>query len=311
MPDTDERGAPAAAETAAPSFQAALVQFCATRNLDHNVDLVSGLIRTAAAGGAEYIQTPEVTTLMEMQRDALFAATPLESENHVERHFADLAKSLRIWLHIGSMGVRVPGEKIANRAFLFTPDGDLVATYDKIHMFDIDLKDGERYRESRNYRPGEEAVVADLPWGRLGITICYDLRFPVLYEQLAIAGSKFIAVPSAFTVPTGKAHWHSLLRARAIETQCFVFAAAQAGAHECGRLTYGHSMIVAPWGEVLAEGGESAPQIVSAKIELERLQMARQRVPALMHRRSFKEPRTPEKHGCAIEETTESIESAA
>lgn len=268
-------------------FKAALVQTCAGRDFDRNVTLVSELISRAAADDARYVQTPEVTTLMEMQRPDLFAKTPDAGDNPAERHFARLARELGIWLHVGSMGVRVGDDKIANRAFLFSPEGETVATYDKIHMFDIELDTGERYRESTNYQPGTHSRLADLPWGKLGITICYDMRFPALYEQLAMAGAKFIAVPSAFTVPTGRAHWEVLLRARAIETQCFVFAAAQAGTHECGRVTYGHSMIVSPWGEVLAEGSETAPEIVSAMIDLQALHDARKSIPALAHRRSF------------------------
>ena len=177
-----------------------------------------------------------------------------------------LAAELKIHLHIGSLALRASPEKAVNRSFLIGPDGTLIASYDKIHMFDIDLPGGESYRESANYQPGETAVIADLPWGRLGLTICYDVRFPALYRALAESGASFLTVPSAFTRKTGEAHWHTLLRARAIENGCFVFAAAQAGLHENKRETYGHSLIIDPWGTVLAEGGVE-PGVVMAKID--------------------------------------------
>jgi predicted amidohydrolase len=202
-------------------------------------------------------------------------------------HFQALARELGIWLHIGSMAVLATPDKIANRSFLFTPDGAIAASYDKIHMFDVQLPDGESYRESKSFQAGDRAVLAELPWGRLGLTICYDLRFPTLYRALAKAGASFIAVPSAFTVPTGQAHWHTLVRARAIETQCFVFAAAQAGEHENGRRTFGHSLIVSPWGGILAEGDGVNPSVIFADVELEAIAEARRRVPSLEHDRPF------------------------
>lgn len=272
------------------TFRAALIQMCSSRDLDENITVACELIREAAAQGADYVQTPEVTALMEMKREALFANTPPADDNRAERAFSELAKSLSVWVHIGSMGVRLSDEKIANRAFLFAPTGERVATYDKIHMFDVELDSGERYRESKNYQPGDRAVIADLPFGRLGLTICYDMRFPILYEDLAKSGVDMIAIPSAFTVPTGRAHWQTLLRARAIETQSYVLAAAQAGEHACGRATYGHSMIVSPWGEILAEADESAPQIVMADLTREEISSARKRVPALTHRRRYSVP---------------------
>jgi predicted amidohydrolase len=230
----------------APKFRAGLVQMCTGRDVAVNVAAATGLIREAAAHGCDYVQTPEVTTLFETDRKRLFAVTQPEEGNAALGQFCVLAKELGIWLHIGSMGVLVSAEQIANRSYLIAPSGRVAASYDKIHMFDVDLPGGESYRESRNYRPGERAVVADLPWGKLGFTICYDVRFPHLHRALAKAGATFIAVPAAFTVPTGKAHWHTLLKARAIETQCFVFAAAQGGDHETGRSTFGHSLIIAP-----------------------------------------------------------------
>lgn len=268
------------------SFRAALVQLCSGRNVDKNVADAVGLIREAAAGGAQYVQTPEVTTLMELETAKLFAAVEPEADNRALQRFRDLAAELKIWLHIGSMPVKVAPDKIANRAYVLTPDGSIAATYDKIHMFDVDLPGGESYRESKNYRPGDKAVVASLPWGGLGLAICYDLRFPQIFRALAKSGAKFLAVPAAFTKVTGEAHWHTLLRARAIECQCFVFAAAQGGRHEHGRDTYGHSLIISPWGQILAEGGVQ-PGVILADIDLQAIEDARSRVPSLGHDRPF------------------------
>jgi predicted amidohydrolase len=193
-----------------------------------------------------------------------------------------MARDLRIWLHVGSMAIQVGERKAANRAFIFAPDGSVAARYDKIHMFDVDLPSGENYRESKNYQPGEKAVAVRLPFGVLGVTTCYDLRFPEHYKALAQAGAEILTVPSAFTKQTGAAHWHVLLRARAIETGCYVLAAAQGGMHENGRETYGHSIIISPWGEVIAEAGDE-PCIVSADIDLAQVKEARTRIPALNH----------------------------
>jgi len=267
-------------------FRAALVQLCSGRSVDKNVDDAVALIREAAAGGAHYVQTPEVTTLMELETAKLFAAVEPEEGNTALERFRDLAAELKIWLHIGSMPVKVAPDKIANRAYVLTPDGSVAATYDKIHMFDVDLPGGESYRESKNYRAGDRAVVAALPWGGLGLSICYDLRFPHLYRALAKSGATFLAVPAAFTKVTGEAHWHTLLRARAIECQCFVFAAAQGGRHEHGRDTYGHSLIISPWGQILAEGGVQ-PGVIFGDIELQAIEDARKRVPSLGHDRPF------------------------
>jgi predicted amidohydrolase len=268
------------------SFRAALVQLCSGRNVDKNVADAVGLIREAAAGGAQYVQTPEVTTLMELETAKLFAAVEPEDDNRALQRFRDLAAELKIWLHIGSMPVKVAPDKIANRAYVLSPDGLIAATYDKIHMFDVDLPGGESYRESKNDRPGDKAVVASLPWGGLGLAICYDLRFPQIFRALAKSGAKFLAVPAAFTKVTGEAHWHTLLRARAIECQCFVFAAAQGGRHEHGRDTYGHSLIISPWGQILAEGGVQ-PGVIFADIDLQAIEDVRSRVPSLGHDRPF------------------------
>jgi predicted amidohydrolase len=278
---------------AGPGFRAALVQMCTGRDVEKNLEQMSGLVREAAAGGAQYVQTPEVSVLMENDRERLFVSTLPEEGNPAIARCQALSRELGIWLHLGSMGIRVSQEKIANRSFLFSPSGEVAAHYDKIHMFDVELPSGETYRESRNFEPGRTAVLARLPWGTLGLTICYDVRFPALYRALAKSGADFIAVPSAFTVPTGKAHWHTLLRSRAIEAQCFVLAAAQAGEHENGRKTFGHSLIISPWGEILAEGDGVHPSVIFGDIQLDSVAEARRRVPSLQHDRAFEVVRAP------------------
>jgi len=268
------------------SFRVALVQMCSGREVDKNIADATALIRKAAKGGADYVQTPEMTILMELDRARLLAAARPEDGNAALAHFQALARELAIWLHIGSMPVLLANDKLANRSFLLSPEGQIAARYDKIHMFDVDLGGGESYKESANYQPGRHAVIADLPWGPIGLTICYDLRFPQLYRALARAGAKFLAVPAAFTRPTGMAHWHTLVRARAIESQAFVFAAAQGGMHENGRETYGHSLVVSPWGEILCEG-DVHPTVTFADVELQLLEDVRRRVPSLQHDRAF------------------------
>jgi len=271
---------------ATDKVRAGLVQMCTGREVTRNLREASELIREAAARGAQYVQTPEVTSLMEMERARLFAAVTAEAGNHAIGFFAELALELNIWLHIGSMPILLGNGKIANRSYLFGPNGDIVARFDKIHMFDVALPNGETYRESKNYEAGSQGMLAKLPWGVLGLTVCYDLRFPQLYRALAKAGADFLAIPSAFTKPTGEAHWHVLLRARAIENGCFVLAAAQAGRHESGRETYGHSLIVSPWGEIVAEAGVHSSVIV-ADLNCAEVREARQRIPSLQHDRPF------------------------
>lgn len=267
-------------------FTAALIQMRSTRKVDVNVAEASRMIREAAAAGAVYVQTPEMTNIMEAKREALFAAIEPEDTDPSLAAFRELARDLKIHLHIGSIAVKASPERAANRAFLIDPSGTVTASYDKIHMFDVDLGNGETYRESASYQPGENASIADLPFGRVGLTICYDLRFPALFRALAESGASFLAVPSAFTRPTGEAHWHTLLRARAIENTCYVLAAAQGGKHENGRETYGHSLIVDPWGEIVAEGGVD-PGIITAVIDPAKVADARKRVPSLQHGRRF------------------------
>ena len=267
-------------------FRAALVQLRAGRTIAPNLDAAEALIREAARGGAQYVQTPENTALMELDPALVLAQVRNEASSEPLRRFCALAAELGIWLHIGSLGIKADETRAANRSFLIDPQGVITARYDKLHMFDVDLAGGESYRESQYYAPGSKAVVADLPWGRLGMTICYDLRFAALYRALATAGADLIAIPAAFTKQTGEAHWHVLVRARAIETGSFVLAAAQGGLHENGRETFGHSMIVSPWGEILAEAGED-PCVIFADIDLARCDEARAAIPALKHGRPF------------------------
>jgi predicted amidohydrolase len=268
------------------TFKAAMIQMRSGLSPAANLDDGVRLIGEAKAAGADYVQTPEMTNIMEVKRERLFATIAEEDADASLAAYRELARKLGIFIHVGSLAIKLSPDKAANRGFLITPQGDIAARYDKIHMFDVDLGNGESYRESRSYRPGEQAVIGTLPWGTLGLTVCYDLRFPALYRALAEAGATMLAIPSAFTKPTGEAHWHVLMRARAIENGSFVFAAAQAGKHESGRETYGHSLIVDPWGRILAEGG-TEPGIVMADIDLEEVAKARAKVPSLQHGRRF------------------------
>ena len=220
------------------NFRAALVQLRSGRNVEANLAAAERLIRKAAKGGALYIQTPENTATMELAPELLLAAVQAEADSTALRRLRSLASELGVWLHIGSLGIKLEPARVANRSYLIAPDGAIVTRYDKLHLFDVDLAGGESYRESKLFQSGDKAVVADLPFGRLGLSICYDLRFPALYRALAIAGAEFISVPAAFTKQTGEAHWSVLLRARAIETGAFVLAAAQGGTHENGRSTF-------------------------------------------------------------------------
>jgi predicted amidohydrolase len=267
-------------------FRVGLIQMCSGRSAQRNVDAAAALIGEARAAGAQYVLTPEMTNIMEADRASFLSAIAPEEEDASLAAFRDLARAHDLFIHVGSLAVRISPEKAANRSFLIDPRGEIVSRYDKIHMFDVDLASGESYRESRNYRPGELGVLADMPWGRLGLTICYDLRFPALYRALAEAGASFLSIPSAFTRQTGEAHWHVLLRARAIETGCFVFAAAQAGRHENGRETFGHSLVVDPWGRILADGG-TEPGVALADVDVAEIAAVRGRIPSLQHGRRF------------------------
>ena len=268
------------------TFKAAMIQMRSGLQPGANVDAAVRYIGDAKSTGAEYVLTPEMTNILAANREQLFTVAVEEEADASLATLREVARKLGIYVHIGSLAIRISPDRAANRSFLIDPKGDILARYDKIHMFDVDLAGGESYRESRNYRPGELAVLADLPWGRLGLTVCYDLRFPALYRALAEAGATMLAIPSAFTKQTGEAHWHVLIRSRAIENGCFVFAAAQGGRHENGRDTFGHSLIVDPWGRTIAEGG-TEPGVIVAEINPAAVVNARARIPSLQHGRRF------------------------
>jgi len=270
----------------AGTFKAAMIQMRSGLTPGANIDAAVRLIGEAKSAGAAYVLTPEMTNILAAKREQLFAAIVEEEADASVATLRELARKLAIYVHVGSLAIRLSHDKAANRSFLIGPKGEVVARYDKIHMFDVDLAAGESYRESYNYRPGELAVLADLPWGRLGLTVCYDLRFPALYRALAEAGASMLAIPSAFTKQTGEAHWHVLVRTRAIENGCFVFAAAQGGKHQNGRETFGHPLIVDPWGRILAEGG-TEPGVIMAEINPAEVANARARIPSLQHGRRF------------------------
>jgi predicted amidohydrolase len=271
------------------TFTVACVQTNSGRTSADNVAAIAAQVREARARGAELILTPENVALFEPKSDALRAQAEPWDGNSLVAAFAGIARETKAWLLAGSLPIRAPSGKVFNRSVLFDDKGSVVAFYDKIHLFDVDLPSGERYRESATFEAGDRAVVAETPWGKLGMSVCYDVRFPHLYRQLAQAGARYIVVPSAFTKVTGEAHWHVLLRARAIEAGAFVFAAAQTGTHPEGRRTYGHSLIVDPWGTVLADGGENTG-IVTATIDPALVDKARGQVPAVNHQPSFAPP---------------------
>ena len=268
-------------------FTAACVQINASNDLDDNIARLGRMIREARDRGADFITTPECAAMIEVGRDNIRAKAYLEDAHPALDAFRGWAVETGAWLLAGSLSVLLEDEeRLANRQFLIDPTGAIAARYDKIHMFDVDLPNGKSLRESKNYRPGEEAVLTPLPWCRLGLSICYDLRFPHLYRDLAKAGADVLVIPSAFMQVTGEAHWHVLMRARAIETGCYVIAAAQCGEHVAGRLSYGHSLIVAPWGEVLSDGG-AAEGVSLAEIDLAAVAKARGHIPALAHDRDY------------------------
>lgn len=269
------------------TFKAAAVQMCSGVDPEKNADAMARLVREAAGHGAIYVQTPEMTGAVQKDRQGLRAVLRDEDTDIIVKTAADLARELKIHLHVGSTAIALADGKIANRAFLFGPDGRKVCSYDKIHMFDVDLDNGESWRESAVYRPGSDARVVDLPFAKLGFAICYDVRFPALFRAEAVAGAEILTAPAAFTKQTGEAHWEVLLRARAIENGAFVIAAAQAGVHEDGRETFGHSMIVDPWGKVLASAGGTGEAIVLADIDVAAVKAARAKIPNLKNARDF------------------------
>jgi predicted amidohydrolase len=284
------------------ALRAALIQTCAGDVPAENLAATADLIRRAKGQGAEFALTPEVTNIVTFSRKYQAEVLKTEAEDPTLAGMQELASELGIWLLVGSLALKAEDEthlergRFVNRSFLISADGDVEARYDKIHMFDVEVGEGESYRESKAFRPGDAAVVADAPWATLGLTVCYDLRFPALYRALAEAGARILTVPSAFTRPTGAAHWHALLRARAIETGCFVLAPAATGTHpvravEGGRQrkTYGHSLAVSPWGEVLADGGEEVG-VTMVDLDLSAVDDARGRIPSLANARHFRLP---------------------
>ncbi len=275
------------------TLRVALIQTRTPATQQATLDHVAPLIRQAAADGAKLILTPEGVNLLEQRRERREQAVTDQAADAAVRGLRDLARELGVWLLIGSAIVRSGREgdgRAANRSLLVDDGGEIVASYDKLHVFDVTLPDGESWKESSVIRPGDGAVVAATPWGGLGMTVCYDVRFPHLYRQLAKAGATMIAVPAAFTRPTGEAHWETLLRARAIETGCFILAPAQGGEHEDGRKTWGRSMIVGPWGEVLARAEGDEPCVLMADLDMEAVDRARRAVPQLTHDRDFDPP---------------------
>lgn len=269
----------------APKFVAACAGMRSTRDPLANRDAAIALVREAADRGADYVQTPEMTSLVERTRASLFEKVGAEETDPTLAALREVARERGVIVHVGSLAVR-HGDKVANRAILIDRDGAILARYDKVHLFDVDLPNGESWRESATYTGGDKAVAAEIPWGLLGITICYDVRFPALYRALAEAGAGILTAPACFTRQTGEAHWHVLHRARAIETGSFMISAAQGGLHEDGRETFGHSLIVDPWGRVLADGS-SEPGLVMAQIDTALIADARGRIPALKNARPF------------------------
>jgi len=277
----------------AESFRVACVQNCAERDMAPSITAVTGLIRAAVDEGAELIQLPEMVTMLEPRNELVLQKARPEAEDPGLATFRELAAKHGTWLLVGSLLIKEPGDtRVVNRSFLIDGGGAVVARYDKLHLFDVDVADGQHYRESATVRPGERAVLAPTPWGLIGLSICYDLRFAYFYRALAQGGASFLSIPAAFTYATGKAHWHILARARAIETGSFVFAANQGGTHAEGRRTWGHSLIVDPWGTVLADGGER-PGIIVADIDPAKVTEARSMIPALKHDRAFATPELP------------------
>lgn len=272
-------------------MRAGLIQLTSGEDPAANLPVTLGLIREAAAGGADFVLTPEVTNIVSADRALQARLLREEGDDITLAALRDEAEALGIWLLIGSLALKSgdPEGRFVNRSFLISPDRGVAARYDKIHMFDVELSETERYRESAAYRPGAQAVIADTPLGRIGLTICYDLRFPALYRRLAQTGAQILTVPSAFAPTTGAAHWETLLRARAIETGAFVLAPAQCGLHGPKRATYGHSLAVSPWGEVLADGG-TEPGVTLVDFDLADVETARRRIPSLTHDRAFEGP---------------------
>lgn len=269
------------------TFTAACIQLRSSKTVLENAEVAENLIRSAAKGGAQYVQTPEMSNVLVKSREELLERITDAEADPFLKMAKGLAADLGIYLHLGSLAVLAGGGKVANRAFLLGPDGAIEATYDKIHMFDVDLPNGESWRESATYEPGRESVIADLPFAKIGMAVCYDIRFPAIFRTQARQGADVLTGPAAFTRQTGEAHWHVLQRARAIENGAYVISAAQGGHHEDGRETYGHSLVVDPWGKVIAELDGDEPGYVLAEIETDAVAKARGRIPAIANERDF------------------------
>jgi deaminated glutathione amidase len=268
-------------------MRVAAIQMRSALTPQENIPVLEALVRDAAAQGATFIQTPEMTGAMQCDKLVFAENLRLQKDDLIVAAASKLAKELSVTLHIGSTAILREDGKIANRAFVFGPDGSLSATYDKIHMFDVDLPNGESWRESATYTPGDQAVMVDVSDAKLGLAICYDLRFAELFRTYATHGAHVLTLPAAFTEQTGQAHWHILLRARAIETGSFVIAAAQGGTHADGRQTYGHSLIIDPWGKILAEKSDNEPGVIVADLDLAQVAATRARIPNLKNRREI------------------------
>lgn len=264
----------------------ACIQTNAGPDRDPNLARIEAMLREARQRGAQFIALPENVDRMVLGRDHLFAQAFFEENHPSIAFFASMAREIGAWILAGSIAVLIDAGKLANRSYVFNAEGAIVARYDKIHLFDADLSANETYRESERFCGGNRAIATDTPWGKIGLTICYDVRFPHLYRALAKAGANIITVPAAFTASTGKLHWHVLLRARAIETGCFIIAPAQCGEHDGGRRTYGHSLIVAPTGEIIAEAGDE-PCVIMAELDLDKVTETRRMLPCLQHDRVF------------------------
>jgi predicted amidohydrolase len=270
----------------AASFRVACVQTNSGRDIEPNLLAAGELVHQARRAGADFILLPENVSMLEPIGALLREKARPETDHPAIPVFQELARTTGAWLLVGSLSIRVPGDKVANRSLLINAAGEIVARYDKIHLFDVDLGHGESYHESATIAAGERAVIAKTPWGKLGMSVCYDIRFPHLYRALAKGGADFLTIPAAFTRTTGRAHWHVLARSRAIENGCFVFAPAQSGEHAEGRQTYGHSLVIDPWGTVLADGGEDVGFVI-ADIDPHAVDDARRRIPCLSHDRPF------------------------
>ncbi len=272
-------------------MRAALLQITSSDDPAENTTLLQGLIREAAENGTGFVLTPEVSNCVSQSRSRQNSVLTREADDRMLAMVQEEAARLRVCISLGSIAVKIadPDGRFANRSLLIGPDGDIAARYDKAHMFDVTVSETESYRESAGYRPGDRLAITETPFGTIGLSVCYDIRFPYLYRALAKAGATVLTAPAAFTKVTGEAHWHILQRARAIENGAFVITAAQGGMHENGRATYGHSLIVAPWGEILAEAG-TEPEVILAEIDMAKVDEARGRVPSLTHDRSFQPP---------------------